>query len=59
MKKIITICMIAAACVFGQQVKAQSFLESILSGIAQGGSGGDILGSVLNGAVTSKGGKTK
>ena len=49
MKKIITICMIAAACVFGQQVKAQSFLESILSGIAQGGSGGDILGSVLNG----------
>ncbi|MBR5715355.1 MAG: DUF4923 family protein [Bacteroidales bacterium] len=53
MKKIITICMIAAACVFGQQVKAQSFLESILSGIAQGGSGGDILGSVLNGAVTS------
>jgi len=59
MKKFITICMIAAACIFGQQVKAQSFLESILSGIAQSGSGGDILGSVLNGAVTSANSSSK
>lgn len=62
MKKFLSICIIAAACIFGQEVKAQSFLDNLLSGISSSsssGSGSDVLGTVLNGVVSSSSSSSK
>jgi len=56
MKKLLIICIITTASLFGQGVKAQSFLENLLSGVSSGstsGSGSEALGSVLNDVVSS------
>ncbi len=56
MKKLLFICIITATCLFGNEAKAQSFLESLLSGISSSnssGSGSEALGTVLNDVVSS------
>ncbi len=56
MKKLLFICIISASCFFGQEIKAQSYLENLLSGISSGNSsksGSDVISSAVNDVISS------